>query len=131
MTLDSGSASHEGAARPERALAGKAALVTGGGSGIGRGTALALAERGASVVVVGRRRDALEMTAALHPDIQGVAGDVSSPVDVDRFMRVALEALGRLDVLVNNAGTLAPTPLEDTEVHTARGSGTRTSSAQP
>src|SRR4051812_13310779 len=94
ITMDSGSVP----LRPsrEQALAGKAALVTGGGSGIGLGTALALAERGAHVVVVGRRSDVLEKTAALHPGIRAVAGDVSSPADIARFMRIALEALGRL-----------------------------------
>lgn len=119
MTQDSGSVPHERAPQG-RTLAGQAALVTGGGSGIGRGTAVALAERGADVVVVGRRSDVLEKTAALHPSIQSVVGDVSSPADVARFMRIALQALGRLDVLVNNAGTLAPTPLGEIDVDTAR-----------
>ncbi|GAA5129247.1 SDR family NAD(P)-dependent oxidoreductase [Pseudonocardia adelaidensis] len=117
--MDSGPVPYEWASQ-EEALAGKAALVTGGGTGIGRSTALALAERGADVVVVGRRPDVLEKTAALHPGIQAVAGDVSSPADISRFMRIALDAVGRLDVLVNNAGTLAPTPLGEFDVDTAR-----------
>ena len=99
---------------------GKVALVTGGGSGIGRATAVGLAERGAGVVVVGRRRDAVARSAALHAGIHGAAGDVGSPADVERFIRVAIETFGRLDVLVNNAGTLGATPLGRIDLDTAR-----------
>lgn len=104
----------------ERTLTGRAALITGGGSGIGRATAHAMAERGARVVVVGRRAEALEQTAAAHPGIRGMAADVTNPTDVDRVIRAALDTLGRLDVLVNNAGIVAPTPLGDLDADLAR-----------
>ena len=88
-------------------LTGKTALITGGGSGIGQGIALAFAERGAKVVICGRRADALERTvqaAANHPgQIHPVPGDVSVPEDVIRIVNATLSHFGKIDILVNNA----------------------------
>jgi NAD(P)-dependent dehydrogenase (short-subunit alcohol dehydrogenase family) len=97
---------------------GKIALVTGAGSGIGRATALALLEEGYSVVLTGRRREALDHTVALA----GPAGmralifpaDVSYPASVSALFGATRTAFGRLDLLFNNAGTnVPPIPLED------------------
>ena len=90
------------------ALDGQAALVTGGGSGIGRAAALALANDGASVALVGRRRPLLEATAEMIEANGGsalvLAADVANP-DEARDVVARTEAdFGRLDILVNNAG---------------------------
>jgi 3-oxoacyl-[acyl-carrier protein] reductase len=84
-------------------LAGKVALVTGGGRGIGRGIALELTAAGARVAVAARTREQVETTAA---EIDGVAieADVSVRADVERMVARAEEALGPLDLLVANAG---------------------------
>jgi meso-butanediol dehydrogenase/(S,S)-butanediol dehydrogenase/diacetyl reductase len=84
-------------------LDGHVALVTGGGSGIGAATARRFAEAGASVAVVGRRREPLEAVAA---DIAGIAlvGDASTAADVRHAVDATVERFGRLDVLVANAG---------------------------
>jgi NAD(P)-dependent dehydrogenase (short-subunit alcohol dehydrogenase family) len=100
---------------------GKVALVTGAGSGIGRATALALLREGYAVVLAGRRREALEQTAAGAGPAGGralvVAADVSDPASVQALFDAARAAFGRLDVLFNNAGTGAPpVPLEDLTV---------------
>src|SRR5580698_9261356 len=96
----------------------KVAIVTGAGSGIGRATALALAREGYSVVLAGRRRDALEETLALAGD--GVArtlpipADVTDPASVQALFEQTKAHFGRVDLLFNNAGTGAPPiPLED------------------
>lgn len=97
----------------------KVAIVTGAGSGIGRATALALAQQQYAVVLAGRRSEALEATAA-----QAVAGtviavptDVSQPESVQALFAKTKENFGRLDLLFNNAGTNAPaTPFEDLPV---------------
>ncbi len=100
---------------------GQIAMVTGAGSGIGRATALALLEDGYSVVLAGRRREALERTVAEA----GPAGsrslvfpaDVADPDSVRGLFDATRDTFGRLDLLFNNAGTSAPAvPLEDLTV---------------
>src|SRR5262245_41118782 len=95
----------------------KVALITGAGSGIGRAVTLALVREGYSVVLAGRRVEALEQTAALtgSPErTRCVAADVSDPSSVAALFARTKEAFGRLDVLFNNAGIGAPAvPLED------------------
>ena len=97
----------------------KVALVTGAGSGIGRHSALALVEAGYSVVVAGRRQEALEETVAQVGDaaqILAVPTDVGDPDAVHALFARLVEHFGRLDVLFNNAGTGAPAVLlEDLE----------------
>jgi NAD(P)-dependent dehydrogenase (short-subunit alcohol dehydrogenase family) len=94
------------------------ALVTGGGTGIGRAVALALAGEGYGVAVAGRRREPLEATAeagrALGARMLAVPADVGDPDSVAALFAAVSETFGRLDVLFNNAGTGAPAvPLED------------------
>jgi citronellol/citronellal dehydrogenase len=99
-------------------LAGRTALVTGGGSGIGRATALLLATLGARVAVTGRRPEALDGTAALaaasgaEHGVLTVACDVREPEQVDAMLDTVLGALGRVDILVNNAGGQFVAPAE-------------------
>ena len=83
----------------------RVALVTGGGTGIGRATALALAADGMSVVVFGRREAPLAEVAA---EIGGVAvvGDHCVPEDASRAVRTAVDTFGGLHVVVNNAGVI-------------------------
>jgi NAD(P)-dependent dehydrogenase (short-subunit alcohol dehydrogenase family) len=96
----------------------KVAMVTGAGSGIGRASAIALANAGYSVVLAGRRADALnqtkEMGGSLADKLIAVPTDASDPKAVAALFETTREKFGRLDVLFNNAGTGAPTiPLED------------------
>ncbi|HVC32849.1 MAG TPA: SDR family oxidoreductase [Chloroflexota bacterium] len=93
----------------ELGLKGKVALVTGGSEGIGRGAALRLAQEGASVAIAARRPDVLEAAATLirqqsGGEVLAVPTDVTRPEDLRRFVETAAERLGRIDVLVNNAG---------------------------
>ena len=90
------------------AMNDRVALVTGASSGIGRATAEAFAAKGAKVVVAARRRDELDSLVAEIESGGGTATavrtDVSSTEDVERMVAHALEAFGRLDFAVNNAG---------------------------
>ncbi|MDE0169386.1 MAG: SDR family oxidoreductase [bacterium] len=89
-------------------LEGRAALITGAGSGIGRATAELFAAEGASVAVLDLDLASAGMTAAAIVDSGGVAtpitADVSSAEDVSRGVELATERLGRLDIVYNNAG---------------------------
>jgi NAD(P)-dependent dehydrogenase (short-subunit alcohol dehydrogenase family) len=88
----------------------RVAIVTGGGSGIGRASALALARNGFSVVIAGRRKDALDETARMAGEapIDPFQADVSDPVQVEALFAHTKDRYGRLDVLFNNAGRGAP-----------------------
>src|SRR5258708_25687818 len=97
-------------------LSGKVALVTGGGTGIGGGMALGFAGEGASVAVAGRR---LEKLREVIGEVQkrGGAGlamecDVTRARDVERAVKGTVERFGRLNVLVNSAGTLHVSTVE-------------------
>ncbi|MEV4459904.1 glucose 1-dehydrogenase [Microbispora sp. NPDC049633] len=99
-------------------FAGKVALVTGAGSGIGRASAMAFAREGAVVVVAGRRQEALDETVRLIADEGGkasaVTADVSQPEDVAQMVETAVERHGGLHVAHNNAGVFPrPAPVAD------------------
>ena len=96
------------------ALAGRAVLVTGGGTGLGRAAAAELRRCGAEVVICGRRAEVLAATAA-ELDVSHVAGDVREDADAAPHRRRRTRALGRLDALVNNAGGQYFTPAEAIE----------------
>jgi len=97
-------------------VAGKAAIVTGAGTGIGRAIALALAREGAKVAVAGRRREKLGEVAQAIRQAGGEAlvtvCDVSSEADSYRAVKDAEEAFGHVNVLVNNAGALSVSTVE-------------------
>jgi citronellol/citronellal dehydrogenase len=101
--------------RPD-ANSGRVALVSGGGTGIGRATALELAGSGAPVAICGRQeplarvRDEIESAGGECLD---VAADVREPEQVNRFVGAALERFGAIDVLVNNAGGQFSAPAEE------------------
>jgi citronellol/citronellal dehydrogenase len=103
-------------------LSGRSALVTGGGTGLGRATALELARCGAAVAIAGRRLDVLQEAAAAigeqvgagaHPGgVRVIAGDVREAQDARRMIEQAVAELAGLDVLVNNAGGQFFSPAE-------------------
>jgi len=101
-------------------IANKIVLITGASSGIGEATARALAKAGAAVVLGARRTDRLENVAA---EITAAGGkaiyrslDVTSRADVQAFADAALDAFGRIDVIVNNAGVMPLSPMASLKV---------------
>jgi len=96
-------------------LYGQAAIITGGGTGIGRGVALSLAQNGARVAICGRRQAPLDETVSAIVEALGekttsgevvlaVQADVSDETQVDRLVQATIDAFGTVDILVNNAG---------------------------
>lgn len=83
-------------------------VITGAGSGIGRATARRFLAAGGTVVLAGRRADALEEAAAGHKNAHVVPTDITDATDVDKLFDYIRTNLGRLDVLFNNAGSFGP-----------------------
>src|SRR5262244_3466335 len=94
-------------------LSGKAALVTGGSKGLGLRMARAFAEVGADVFICSRNEDELRTAAAfigsgLKARVEYMIADLADPAQTDKLGEEALARLGRVDVLVNNAGSNTP-----------------------
>ncbi|KAH7029895.1 uncharacterized protein B0I36DRAFT_375175 [Microdochium trichocladiopsis] len=102
--------------RPELSMAGKNILVTGGGTGIGKATAIAFAQAGAkSVAILGRRLDrlqtsklAIEQAAIGDTHVLHEIADVAVPEQVEKAFANIVKKVGKIDVLVNNAGAICP-----------------------
>ncbi len=96
-------------------LNGKTALITGGGQGVGQGIALALASKGANVVVTGRTLEKCEASAKLierrGAKALALRADVKSDADLQSIVDQSVEAFGSMDILVNNAQEVARGPL--------------------
>src|SRR5215470_15005963 len=91
-------------------LEGKTALVTGGSEGIGKGIARGLATEGVDVAICARRKEPLEKAAAeiakeTNRKIVPITADLSKEADAKSFIEQAHKALGRIDIMVNNAGS--------------------------
>jgi 3-oxoacyl-[acyl-carrier protein] reductase len=90
-----------------REVKGMSVLITGGGSGIGEGTARHFAAQGAKVTISGRRKEKLtEVAQSIGPACRAVVGDVTVHADREAMVAAAVEHGGKLDVLVNNAGNM-------------------------
>ncbi|MEM0984504.1 MAG: SDR family oxidoreductase [Planctomycetota bacterium] len=98
----------------ERPFAGKTAIVTGASSGIGHATARVFAARDANLVIAARRKDRLkELADQIGSDrVEVCTADVSSKPDIEAMISAAIDRFGRLDVLVNNAGTVEMGPID-------------------
>ena len=98
-------------------FAGRVAIVTAGGSGIGAATARRFAGEGAAVVVAdlsGTRDEAVASSiAASGGRAAAVKMDASDPAAVERTIRLAVDTFGRLDIMMNNAGLAEPAPLDE------------------
>ncbi len=97
-------------------LTEKVALVTGGGSGIGRDIAYRLASDGAKVIIIGRSEQTLLESASRHENISYFVADVGESSDISRVLANIKTQYGKLDILVNNAGIAPVTPLANVDM---------------
>lgn len=111
-SVDAPAAQVQTASTPFQTLAGKVALITGSGRGIGKGIAVELASRGASVVVVyassaNKAQEVVKEISALGNGSKSIAlqADVSKPEDIFKLFKSAVDHFGKLDIVVSNAGT--------------------------
>ncbi len=99
-------------------LQNKIAIITGAGSGIGRGIALAFAEEGAKMVIADWSeeggKETVEQVKKTGGEAVFVKTDVSKAADIDKMAKTCLDEFGRIDILVNNAGILKSSPLHET-----------------
>ena len=105
---------------PTHPLHGKVAIVTGASAGIGQATARSLAAEGATVVITARRLERLETLreeiSAAGGTVLAVAADVTSQAEVEAVIAATLDAFGRIDVLVNNAGIMRIAPIQENRI---------------
>ena len=95
-------------------LDGKVAIVTGGGTGIGKGITVLFAKEGADVVIIGRRKEVLEETCKLNPSkISYIVGDITKEESIKNLIEYVNKKFGKLDILVNNAGVSTFAPLKN------------------
>ncbi|MFN3550124.1 MAG: SDR family NAD(P)-dependent oxidoreductase [Mesorhizobium sp.] len=92
------------------------ALITGGATGIGKATALALAEAGVEVTICGRRAEPLAAVAALDPRIHAMTADVTDEASVEALYREAEAARGPIEIVVANAGIASSAPAHKTSL---------------
>src|SRR5215203_5175522 len=97
-------------------IEGKIIIITGASSGLGEAAARHLAAEGASVVLAARRSDRIDRLASEITSAGGkglsIATDVTSHKDMERLAAITMETLGRIDVLINNAGVMPLSPIE-------------------
>lgn len=97
-------------------LKNKTAIITGGGSGIGLACAKLFCEKGAQVVIFGRRKSRLEKAISqIGNNVISVQGDISQEKDIKELVNTSLKNFGQIDILVNNAGTSSSSPLHKME----------------
>ncbi len=100
-------------------LTGNTILITGGGTGIGRGLAEALHQQGNQVVIAGRRQSVLDDTTRANPGMRSLVLDIENPDDFQRFVAEVKAEFPGLNVLINNAGVMPREDLKDGTAHLA------------
>jgi NAD(P)-dependent dehydrogenase (short-subunit alcohol dehydrogenase family) len=97
-------------------LENKVAVITGGGTGIGRACAQALHREGAKVVIFGRRKEPLDKVArALGKNALAIPGDITDEKDLERLVQTTISQWQKIDILVNNAGVFTAKPTHQVE----------------
>lgn len=85
-------------------LSGKVAIVTGGSRGIGKATAMLLAQHGANVIITSKNKSSLQKAATEMKNVVAISGDIRKKTDVENVVKNTIESFGKIDILVNNAG---------------------------
>ena len=96
-------------------LKGKSIIITGGGSGIGLACTQLFSDEGAQVAIFGRREDRLNATVKkIGSQLLTVTGDLTINSDLDNLVSKTLDAFGKIDIVVNNGGIFAGSPIHET-----------------